>query len=46
MRIGQVETRQVETDELIRVGVPVETWIACDFLFFGLDFWKEVSSSH
>ena len=44
--IRQVETKRFETDEVISVGVPVETWMAGDFLFFAMDLKKEVSTSH
>ena len=34
VRIRRVETKQFDTDEVIRVGVPVETWMAGDLLLF------------
>ena len=37
IKIGQVETKRVETDEVIRVGVPLETWMAGDLLLFAMD---------
>ena len=46
MRIGRVETKRFETDEVIRVGVPVETWMAGDLLLFEMDLGKEGSVSH
>ena len=46
MRIGRVETKRFETYEVIRVGVPVETWMADDLLFFAMDLGKEGSASH
>ena len=46
MRIGKLETKRFEIDEVIRVGVPVETWMASDFLFFAMDLGEEGSVSH
>ena len=46
VRIGRVETKRVETDEVIRVGVPVEKWMAGDLLFFEMTLGKEGSASH
>ena len=46
MRIGRVETKRFETYEVIRVGVPVETWMAGDLLFFETALRKEGSASH
>ena len=46
MRIGNVETKRFETDEVIRVGVPVETWMASDMLLFAIALGKEGSASH
>ena len=46
MKIGRVETKPFKTDEVIRVGVPVETWMAGDLLFFVMALEKEGSASH
>ena len=40
VRIGRVETKQVKTDKVIRVGVPVEIWIAGELLFFAVALGK------
>ena len=45
-RIERVETKRFKTDEVIRVGVPVETWMDGDLSFFAMDLGKEVSVSH
>ena len=44
--IGLVETKRVETDEVIRVGVSVETWMAGDLLFFEIDLGKKGTVYH
>ena len=46
MRIGRVETKQVETDKVIRVGVLVETRMAGDLLLFAMDLGEEGSASY
>ena len=46
VRFGRVETKRIETDEVIRVGVTVETWMAGDLLFFAMALGKECSVSH
>ena len=46
MIIVRVETKRFETEEVIRAGVPVETWMAGDLLFFAMALGKEVSASH
>ena len=45
-RIRRVKKKRFETDKVIRVGVPVETWMAGDLLFFEMDLGKEGSASH
>ena len=46
MRIGQVETKLFDTEKVIRVSVPVETWMDGDLLFCAMDLGKEGSASH
>ena len=44
--IGRVETKRVETDKVIRVGVPLETCMAGDLLFFAVALGKGGSAYH
>ena len=37
-----METKRFETDKVIRVGVPVETWVAGDLLFFAMALGRKV----
>ena len=46
VRIGRVEKKRFETDKVLRVGVPVETWTAGDLLLFAMALGKEGFSSH
>ena len=46
MIIGRVETKRVKTDEVIRVGAPVETLMDGDLLFFAMALGEEGSASH
>ena len=46
MIIGRVEAKRVDTDKVIKVGVPVETWMDGDLLFFAMALGKEGSASH
>ena len=46
VRIGRVEKKRFETDEVIRFGVPVETSMAGDLLFFAVALGKEGSAYH
>ena len=39
-RIGRVKKKRSETDEVIRVGVTVETWMAGDLLLFTMALGK------
>ena len=41
-----METKIFETDEVIRVGVLVETWMAGDLLFVVMELRKEGFASH
>ena len=39
-----METKRVEKNKVIRVGVPVETWMAGDLFLFVMDLGKEGSA--
>ena len=41
-----MKKKRFETDEVIRVGVTVETWMAGDLLLFAMALGKECSASH